>query len=357
VIFFEEPVFGGSCRAHLDVKNTEEGVTVVTPVLPKGLNANECVIMQRCLLNNFLATRGQEPKIAWYYTPMALQFSAHLKFDCVVYDCMDELSAFNGAPACLQDLENELLAKADVVFTGGQALYEAKKSQHQNLHAFPSSIDRAHFAKARVRVKRSDPADQKHIMHPRIGFFGVIDERMDLELLRQVAMKRPDMQFIMIGPVVKIDPETLPRLQNIHWLGQKDYMELPSYMAHWDAGFMPFAINEATKYISPTNTPEFLAAGLPVVSTAITDVIRAWGKPRLVRISHNVAEMCKELDRAVAVDRSLWLKRVDQALSAMSWDATFAAMLELVEAKLPANRREPLARVVAATSTAGEAHA
>ena len=335
VLYFEEPVFEAEGRSHLDVKETDDGVAVVTPVLPAGLSPSDVIVTQRRLLNLLVNSLTKTPSVAWYYTPMALQFSAHLQFECVVYDCMDELSNFLGAPSDIRVLETELFHRADVVFTGGRALYESKLESHSNIHAFPSSIDRNHFTKARVPHLIEDPADQREIPHPRIGFFGVIDERSDLKMIEEVALLRPEYQFVILGPVVKIDPASLPRSPNIHWLGQKHYNQLPAYMAHWNAGFMPFAINDATRFISPTKTPEFLAAGLPVVSTPIVDVVRSWGKSGLVSIAGTAEEMCDEIDRALIVDRSLWLKRVDQALAALSWDKTYASMLHEIRNTFP----------------------
>jgi glycosyltransferase involved in cell wall biosynthesis len=355
VFYIEEPIFEEACRARLAVRQAQEGVTVVTPHLPRGLCASECIVTQRRLLNLFIAGLRRKPTIAWYYTPMALQFTDHIAFDCVVYDCMDELSNFKNAPSNLPDLEAQLFKKADLVFTGGRALFEAKNSKHGNIHAFPSSIDRSHFAKARAGGLMLDPVDQRHIAHPRIGFFGVIDERLDYELITEVARCKPDCHFVMLGPVVKIDPADLPTLPNIHWLGQKDYKDLPRYMANWDVGFMPFAINDATRFISPTKTPEFLAAGLPVVSTPVQDVVRSWGKPGLVSIASDAEAMCEQIDRAMIVDRSLWLKRVDQALSQISWDMTYAAMMRLINLQLPA-RKLPVVNVVKAEPSLGDNH-
>ena len=181
---------------------------------------------------------------------MMLPFSRHIEPSAVVYDCMDELANFKFAPPELKDLENELFERADAVFTGGYSLYEAKQDRHRNIHPFPSSVDRAHFAQARGTIE--DPADQKDIPHPRLGFYGVVDERMDLAMLEQVADLRPDWQLVIVGPVVKISEEDLPRRKNIHYLGGKSYAELPVYLAGWDAAMMPFAINDSTRFISPT---------------------------------------------------------------------------------------------------------
>ena len=279
--------------------------------------------MLRALLNNALASVSYDRLVLWYYTPMALPFSDHVDYDVCVYDCMDELSAFKNAPRELVQMERLLMQRADIVFTGGQSIYEAKRRLHKSIHAFPSSIDVAHFHKARRPT--SDPADQASIPHPRVGFAGVIDERLDVKMVAEAAAKMPDVHFVMIGPVVKIDPADLPRLPNIHWLGGKSYAELPTYMANWDMGWMPFALNEATRYISPTKTPEFLAAGLPVVSTAIVDVVRSYGAQGLVQIADG-EDIEDKIRESLGNPKDLLRKSVDSYLATMSWDQTWAAM-------------------------------
>jgi len=284
VWYFEEPRFEPNCKPRLDAYTDSSGVRVVTPILPQGLVANRAAAVQRLLLDRVLQEIPSESLISWYYTPMALAFTGGLAFNACVYDNMDELSAFAGAPPELVDMEQAMFDKADVVFTGGHSLYEAKRHRHPNIHPFPSSVDAAHFAIARG-CAIVDPEDQAHIPHPRLGFFGVIDERLDVGLLANLARLQPEWQFIMIGPVVKIDASALPRRPNIHWLGCKPYAELPRYLAGWDVGLMPFAINASTRFISPTKTPEFLAAGVPVVCSPIADVVRSYGNPKLVEIA------------------------------------------------------------------------
>jgi UDP-galactopyranose mutase len=260
---------------------------------------------------------------------MALAFSRGFDSDLVVYDNMDELSAFRGASPELLSLERELFARADIVFTGGASLYEAKRARHRNVHLFPSSIDFEHFARAR-RFEGAEPDDQAAVPRPRLGFFGVIDERMDVDLVRDVAALKPDWHLMMIGPVVKIDPAILPRRDNIHWLGGKGYQELPRYLAGWDVGLMPFALNESTRFISPTKTPEYLAAGVPVVSTPITDVVRAYGDRGLVEIARDPAETARKAEALLARPKGAWLAQVDRHLAADSWDKTWAAMHRLM---------------------------
>src|SRR6185437_8948650 len=230
----------------------------------------------------------------------------------------------------IKEMEALLLKKADVVFTGGQSLYEAKKNLHSNIYAFPSSIDKCHFSKARIAAE--DPVDQAPVPRPRFGFYGVVDERFDIFLLEEVARIKPQWHFIIIGPVVKIDPATLPQRENIHYLGSKQYSELPLYLANWDVAFLPFALNESTKYISPTKTPEYLAGGKQVISTSITDVVNPYGKMGLVKIADNAEEFIIAAEAIFKEsDKSVWLKKTDDFLSDTSWNKTWHKMNSIIE--------------------------
>jgi glycosyltransferase involved in cell wall biosynthesis len=347
VLFIEEPVFEAQAKPRIDWRIESSGVQVGVPVLPQGSTPSAVTLLQRKLIDDTLSSRSSGKLALWYYTPMALPFTLHLRPDICIYDNMDELSAFRGASPRLVALERRLFQRADVVFTGGQSLYEAKRSKHRNIHAVPSSIDAAHFRNA--RLKRAVPTDQAVIPAPRLGFFGVIDERFDIDLLARIADLRPQWQFVMIGPVVKIDPAILSNRPNIHWLGGKSYDELPAYLSGWDIGLMPFAINEATRFISPTKTPEFLAAGVPVVSTPITDVVRPYGEQGLVEIAGTPEEFVACAEFLLERPREDWLGKVDSHLAKTSWDRTWAAMrkeINLVLARAP--RRTP------AAVTAGE---
>ena len=330
VFFFEEPHFGEGLS--LDVRRSEEGVMVVVPHLPesvRGKREEEEALLQ-ALLARLFAEHHVREHVLWYYTPMPVAWTRHLRPLGVVYDCMDELSAFKFAPPELVEREAELFRRADLVFTGGQSLFEAKRGRAPHVYAFPSGIDREHFGRARGAT--SEPEDQAGIPHPRLGFFGVVDERFDLELLDSLSRERPDWHFVIIGPVVKIDPEVLPRGANVHYLGGKSYKELPEYLAGWDVATLLFARNEHTRYISPTKTPEYLAAGKPVVSTSIRDVVRPYGELGLVRIADDAPAFiaaAEELMRA-GTDPD-WLARVDALLAQNTWDRTWARMSELIE--------------------------
>lgn len=339
VYFIEEPIFNKEPLGRLDISQNDSGVVVVVPNLPENSSEEAINTDLRLLSDGFLAEQNISNYICWYYTPMAIAFTDHLQPQAIVYDCMDELSAFKGASPKLKDYEAELFRRADLVFTGGQSLYEHKVNQHPHVYAFPSSVDVAHFAQAR---NITEPVDQVNIPHPRLGFFGVIDERMDIELLRGIAQARPDWHLVIIGPVVKIDPATLPQQENIHYLGSKDYKELPKYLSGWDLAMLPFARNESTRFISPTKTPEYLAAAKPVVSTSIRDVVRPYGESHLVRIADTVDEFIAVAELAMQEDNAAsgWLNRVDAFLEKISWDRTLASMIKLIDSAIATHNKE-----------------
>jgi glycosyltransferase involved in cell wall biosynthesis len=325
IFYIEEPIFDTDGESYYDYHD-RGSVQVVVPHLPIGLNVNNVVAQLKGLLDSFMKGKSLANYTFWYYTPMALEFSRKHQPEVVVYDCMDELAAFKFAPQSIKELEKELLKKADVVFTGGQSLYEAKKHQHP----FPSSIDKKHFGSARKlrTVPTNAKAKQDNIS---LGFYGVIDERFDIELIRGIADARPNWKIVLIGPVVKIDPAQLPKNENIIYLGAKSYDELPAYLAEWDFALIPFLLNESTRFISPTKTPEYLAAGVPVVSTAIRDVVNPYGKMKLVKIANNADDFVMEIeDQLQYIEKDNWIKKVDEFLAQISWDNTCNRMLTVM---------------------------
>lgn len=329
VFYIEEPVFESIEQDHFEISTSKEGVTIATPHLKHGYSEEELNASLKNITKGFFRQHGIARYIFWYYTPMALSYTNHFQPELIIYDCMDELSMFKDAPATLLDNEEKLFKKADLVFTGGQSLYEYKKDKHYNIHPFPSSIDKQHFSSG---IGQPDPADQAKIAGPRIGFFGVIDERLDIALLDGVAKARPDWQIIMIGPIVKINPADLPKHNNIHYLGPKNYQELPLYLAHWDAAFLPFAKNESTRFISPTKTPEYLCANIPVVSTSITDVVKPYGEMGIVNIADEAGAFVKAIEFAlVQKEEKEWQEKVDKFLASNSWDLTWQKMSDLVK--------------------------
>ncbi len=328
VFFWEEPIACDHPLAYLEHHPfPADGVIALRPRVPHWWDAAQVEAGLRALLDMLVATAVPSDPVLWFYTPIMLGFSDHLRASAIVYDCMDELAAFRFADPRLGEREAALIARADAVFTGGHSLYEAKRERHGNIHPFPSAVDTTHFGAARGAPPA--PADQPAIPGPRLGFYGVIDERIDLALLGTVAAARPGWSFVMIGPVAKIDPATLPRLPNIHWAGARAYAELPAYLAGWDVALMPFAVNAATRFISPTKTPEYLAAGRPVVSTPIADVVRHYGALEAVGIAGDADAFVAACERALALpEKGAWLAEADRLLATMSWDRTFAAMKE-----------------------------
>jgi hypothetical protein len=338
VFFIEEPRRTGA-SPRLRVRQDASGVWVAVPDLPSDLDEPAMARALCGLIRDLVAVMGGRDYVTWYLTPMAAAMTAALAPVAVVYDCMDELAAFAFAPPGLREAERALLSRADLVFTGGWSLYEAKRTQHARVSLFVSSVDVPHFAQARAPLP--EPDDQRSIPRPRLGYAGVIDERLDLALLDGVARRRPDWQFVMIGPVVKIDPATLPRHPNVHYLGQRSYEALPSYLAGWDVALIPFARNEATRYISPTKTPEYLAAGRPVVATSIHDVVTPYGELGLVQIADDVDAFVQAIETAQQMPLAERLARVDAYLAGRSWDRTWDCMRTLIDDAVRARRQSP----------------
>ncbi len=332
VFYIEEPEYSDQPEYN-HVTQSGENLWVVVPYLQRDLSSQEQIGRRINLLSDFFRQMSVKKYFFWFYTPMALPVSEPFNPALVVYDCMDELSAFKFAPGGIKEQEDDLFKKADIVFTGGQSLYEAKKDRHNAIYPFPSSIDKSHFQKARNVTQ--DPPDQALIPRPRIGFYGVIDERMNLELIANVAAKRPAWQFVMIGPITKIDPDALPRKDNIHYIGNKSYQELPEYLSGWNIAMIPFALNESTRFISPTKTPEYLSAGKPVISSSIRDVVRPYGDQNLVHIADTSEDFIKAVEKELNVsDRTAWLAEVDAFLQQNSWEITWEKMMRLIDDKL-----------------------
>lgn len=344
VFFFEEPEPTEDALPSLRLRICPRtNVRVVTPLLPEGTKPGT---LSR-LLDDLLRQTG--PASAWYYTPMARAFSDHVAWRTVVFDCMDDLAAFRFAPPEMARLEQDLMQAARVVFTGGTSLYEARRHRHSNIHCLPSGVDIAHFMTARDVLP--DPEDQRRIPRPILGYFGVIDERLDMRLLAEMAALRPDWSFVLVGPVAKLRPEELPKAANIHLLGARDYTMLPAYLAQWDVALMPFAINEATRYISPTKAPEYLAGGRRVVSTRIADVVRRFEGMSAVAIADDAASSVAACEAAMQRCDISDFTEVDDLLATISWDgiqgrmATLLAQAEAPRLVCPAMRtdRAPIA--------------
>jgi glycosyltransferase involved in cell wall biosynthesis len=329
VIYIEEPECQAGATPHWSISQPQDGITVARPITPfaAGGYADEQMPALQTLVTELLRERQLADYIAWFYTPMALPLLDGLQPRAVVYDCMDELAAFKHAPPELVPRERQLLARADVVLTGGPSLYEAKRQHSSRAHCLPSSVDAAHYAPATVAADAAsrEAAErlQAGIGQPRLGFFGVVDERIDLGLIDSLAEARPDWSLVIVGPVVKIDPATLPRRPNIHWLGQQDYRLLPALVASWDVCLMPFALNEHTRFISPTKTLEYLAADKPVVSTRVNDVVAMYAEVvSLAESPQAFLAACEALLRETQDEAAERLQRSRACVARYSWDAS-----------------------------------
>ena len=269
--------------------------------------------------------RGQfNNAVQWFYDPMAVPaFAGKMGEIAVVYDCMDELSKFKGAPPEIRKREAELLSAADVVFTGGRRMWESKSQHNSNCHFYGCGVDVPHFGKARSE-QTIVPEDIANLPKPIFGYFGVVDERIDYELLEKLAKANPNGSIVMVGPMTKIDPAALPRPKNLHWLGGRDYAQLPAYCKGFDVCMMPFALNEATEYINPTKALEYMATGRGIVSSAIYDVVKNFGSVVKVANSHEeFIQFCREA--AERADEGAIQRGLEMA-SANSWESIVEKM-------------------------------
>lgn len=325
VFYIEEPITAEG-PPHWQRVTDSSGVVVLRPGLPGPVHGfDDCHLeAMRPLLATLAREESLDRCVVWLYTPMALPFAQVMPATATVYDCMDELSLFHGAPPQLLQREAEVLRQADLVFTGGPSLYGAKKDRHPDVHCFPSSVDAEHFRQARPGAPAyREPVDQLSLPSPRLGFYGVIDERLDTALIDAVARAHPEWQVILVGPVVKIDPSTLPRHPNVHYFGQRSYQELPGFLGGWDVCLLPFALNDATRFISPTKTLEYMAAERPIVSTPIRDVAEPYGDT--VFLGATPAEFIGACERALALappDRAAMVERMRQVVASTSWERT-----------------------------------
>lgn len=349
VVFIEEPVHEEG-PARVETHSPCPGLTVVvphTPVAAPGFHDDQLKVLEP-LLGRWLQNRQLSDPVVWLYTPMALPLAAALRPRCIVYDCMDELAAFKDAPRQLRQRESALLKRADVVFTGGPSLFDAKQGLHPNVHCIPSSVDVAHYAplglKPDCAEARQAESLQGGLPRPRLGYFGVIDERLDIRLIGEVAESRPDWQIVMVGPVVKIDPQALPRRNNIHWLGMQPYALLPYLLAGWDVCLVPFARNDATRYISPTKTLEYMAGEKPVVSTPIKDVVTLYGNAvAFADGSEDFVTACETVLEESAQARCKRGLEMLTTVSRHSWDRSADSMHRLIVAALDQAPRPPVA--------------
>jgi UDP-galactopyranose mutase len=342
VFIMEEPIFEGDTTS-LHVRDGGAGILVATPWLPLGMRGAEATVAQRRLLDAWLDEHALQDFVAWYDTPMALAFTEHLEPRLVVYDCADELSACQGAARSLRRREAEMMARAHVVLTAGPAFYESKKERHPSVHWVADGADVARFARA--RRMQSEPEDQAAIPHPRLGYFGPLDERLDRALVEGVASARPEWQLVLIGAPPGAGPVSVR--PNVHCLGPKDERELPAYVAGWDVAILPFAQSRATRFVRPAQPAELLAAGRSIVATPVPDVVKPYAELGLVEVASGMRAFVAAVEHALgeATRDAGWRRKVDGFLAGMSWDQTWARASAIVDAAL-ADRQDATRRTV-----------
>ena len=335
VLYVEEPVFVDDCVAgSLDLSSPSNGVHRVVPRLPSGLagSYDDAGAVIRTLLLQLVSEGGRlagmfDHAVQWFYTPMPSRLMIGAFAECgIVYDCMDELAQFRFAPPELTQRERFLMSKADVVFTGGRQLFESKSRYHRNVHFFGCGVDADHFARARHADTAVAP-ELRDLPRPVLGYFGVVDERLDYDLIDRLAGRFSTGSVVFVGPVVKVDPRELPARGNVHWLGQRAYAQLPEYVKGFDVCLMPFALNEATEFINPTKTLEYMAAGKPIVSTAVPDVVRNFAP--VVSVAGSTDEFVEAAQAATAPDETRIAAGIARAREA-TWESIVQAMDHLV---------------------------
>lgn len=328
VYYFEEPLFGMTEIPRLHIKETPDNVLVVVPHIPTKGSPQELNLQLAKLLDELIEDEEIIEYSLWYYTPMALNFTRHLKPQNIIFDLMDELINFYEDKRQLGLLEKELTDNADLVFMNGRTLFNSKKHLNSNIHELPSSIDFKHFSLARQKL--IEPDDQVHIPHPRIGFYGVIDQRVDLEIIGKIAELEPLYQFIVLGPIINVKTSELPIRNNIHFLDKKDYHALPLYLAGWDCVFMPYRLDDSTKLFSPAKILEFLAAGKPVVASPLPDIIYSYKGKELIHLAKSPEEFIKKINLALQENRNEeWITKIDSFLQDQNWDDLFSKMIYL----------------------------
>jgi glycosyltransferase involved in cell wall biosynthesis len=329
ILFVEEPIeFDRTNHGTANIIKVGPTLTVVQP----RIEPNNFDDLSKIIKLNYLSN-GTSP-IIWFYSPAFLPILKFLDYSVLIYDCMDELSAFKGASKEISKYEKELLSKADIVFTGGRSLFESKRKLTKNIFCFPSSVDKRHFQKA-ISPKTKIPSDIKQVKRPIVGYYGVIDERIDLGLLKKVSKKNPGINFVMIGPIAKIDEKDLPKDKNIHYLGMKPYDLLPNYLKGFDVAMMPFSINKSTRFISPTKTLEFMAAQKPIISTPVYDVKRQYSKEvSIINNANAFTDAIKYYLSENATAKSKRLKREEQVINNTSWDNTVETMTAIITKQL-----------------------
>lgn len=364
VVVVEEPRHApGAMR--LEIFEAAPHLTVLTPHTPvdaEGFQDSQTAAL-KWLLRQYVDARGLHLDAIWLTTPMALPLANAMGADCLVYDCMEEPSAGSSTPMLVRQREAALMHQAALVLAGGPALFKVRKSLHTHAHCLPSGVDMAHFSPVKLKptgplVRRAHEL-QSGLPRQRLGFAGIIDARLDLNIITALAESHPGWSLIMVGPIVGLDAARLPRRPNIHWLGPQSYELLPYLMAGWDLAMMPFVLDESTRFLNPVQALESMAAGLPVVGTPLLDVQALYFPTVTIASPEGFVAACEDVLAEGTLERCARLVDIARRAVRHSWEDTADTVHELLEEALAgvteALPDDPDDRLGEATELAGRA--
>ena len=336
ILFVEEPMFDAAegMEPRVQMHAVMPNVTVACVHVPQSMSrSRQMPSLLRRLTQEAIGRINEnsgafDQPLLWYYSPMDSAWSlGYIENRGVVYDCMDELSQFTGAPKRLTAHETRLMEHADIVFTGGYKLGDKKRKQHSNVHVFGCGVEFDHFNKAQDPTTVIPP-EIASMSRPILGWIGVVDERVDYDLLGKMARLRPDWSFVMVGPVVKVDQNLLPRAPNLFWMGGRDHKQAPNYCAAFDICMMCFALNPSTEFINPTKALEYMATGRPIISTRVRDVVQQWSD--VVYLANDAEEFVSQAEKALGDARGQRVQRGLELAQQNSWDARVNKMRGLI---------------------------
>jgi glycosyltransferase involved in cell wall biosynthesis len=323
-------------RAFAGCVEVEPNIFVVNPLvlpLPGSALAQRLngVLLERSLRRTLSKLSFARP-ILWTFLPTMNRLVGRLGERLLVYHCVDKYSEFSGVPRdAIVAMERDLVKRADLVFTSAARLLEECRPLNPHTHFITHGVDTAHFGRA-LDPQTPVPDDLAGIRKPVAGFFGLIADWVDLPLIRSLARERPDWSFVLIGKAAT-DLAPLQGLSNVHWLGQKPYTELPGYCRGFDVALIPFVQNELTLRVNPLKLREYLAAGLPVVSTPLPEISRYDG---LVRLATRREEFIGGIEAALAERSPELAGRRFEAMRGESWEARVADMARLIDERVRA---------------------
>jgi len=321
-------------RIVAGVRQVEPNIFVMDPpVLPlPGVAAAERLnrVVLAVWLRRLCRRLGLDRPLLWTFLPNVNWLLGRLNERMVIYHCVDEYSEFSGVPKdVIVRMEQDLIRRADIVFTSAEKLCDERRQVNPRTYFIPHGVDVAHFSRA-LDPAIEVPEEIRRLAKPVIGFFGLLADWVDLDMIGALARARPQWSFALVGKV-QTDLGAVARLPNVHRLGQQPYTALPAYCRGFDVGLIPFRMNELTLRVNPLKLREYLAAGLPVVSTPLPEVVRYNG---LVHIAVNEAGFLRAIDAALKERSPEQDRRRVEAMRGESWEARVSEMSDVIRGRL-----------------------